>query len=506
MKKMKRTIVCVALAALTAASVFAFSGCDQTKEVINAYDIAVKNGFVGTEEEWLLSLHGANGTDGESLNIYDLYEAAKNSEQGYQGDILQFIKDYVNGDIYMLPENNDTQMIAKNVLSSVRVCCAFKQSVSWFDNNRIPKVSGSSGSGVFIDYGFNKNGGSAYLITNYHVVYDAKADTKNGISNCIYLYPYGSLSSFTVGDINKDEYLDDVNGDGVRDEKDQGDMKGYGIRATFVGGAMDYDIAVLKVEGSEYLKTSECEPVKFAKPNDLTVGEKAFAIGNANGQGISVTQGVVSVDSEYINMSALDNRDTNSDGYVDGVSFRVLRTDAAINHGNSGGGLFNAKGELIGITNAKNVENETDNMGYALPIAQVQYLVGNILSNVEKGVGGYATRAMLGVTTSIQQSKTELVDGKLVVKETVAIASYGGTSTAAKNKLLIGDVFKSMTLKDPSDRTKEKTFDINRQFEINDLLLTVRKGDKVTFTVLREGKEKQVEITFDKDEYFVKYA
>jgi hypothetical protein len=62
--------------------------------------------------------------------------------------------------------------------------------------------------------------------------------------------------------------------------------------------------------------------------------------------------------------------------------------------------------------------------------------------------------------------------------------------------------------KDPKIRmqTKEKTFEINRQFEINDLLLTVRKGDKVIFTVLREGQEKQVEITFNKDDYFVKYA
>ena len=71
-----------------------------------------------------------------------------------------------------------------------------------------------------------------------------------------------------------------------------------------------------------------------------------------------------------------------------------MRTDAPINHGNSGGGLYNAQGELIGITNAKNVEDETDNMGYALPITQVEYLVKNMLDN-----GGYVSRAMLGITT-----------------------------------------------------------------------------------------------------------
>ena len=93
-----------------------------------------------------------------------------------------------------------------------------------------------------------------------------------------------------------------------------------------------------------------------------------------------------------------------------------------------------------------------------------------------------------------------------MVKETVTIAQYGGTSTAAKNKLLIGDIFQKVTLKDPTDRTQMKTFEVNRQFEINDLLLTVRKGDKVVFTVLRDGVSTEVEIVLHKDEYFVKYA
>jgi len=506
MNKIKKMAVSLILSATAVAAPVSLNGCSQPQEIINAYDIAVKNGFVGTEAEWLLSLRGADGEDGENLNIYDLYEAAKASETGYDGDILQFIKDYIDGEVFVLPDNNATDIIAKNVASSVSVYCAFRQPVNWYDNTKIPKVSGSAGSGVIIDYGFNKEGGSAYVITNYHVVYSATADTENKISDCIYLYPQGALNYFTDGDLTGDNYLDDVNQDGVKNKDDQGDMDGNGIRATFVGGAMDYDIAILKIEGSDYLKESVCEPVSFAKPNDLTVGEKVFAVGNSNGEGISVTQGVVSVDSEYIDMSALDGRDTNGDKLVDGVSFRVLRTDAAINHGNSGGGLFNAKGELIGITNAKNVEDETDNMGYALPIAQVSYLMHNILENVEQGIGGYATRAMLGVMTSIESSKAEFVDGKLVVKETVAIAQYGGTSSAAKNKLLIGDIFQKVTLKDPENRTQTKTFEINRQFEINDLLLTVRKGDKVVFTVLRDGVSTDVEIVFDKDEYFVKYA
>ena len=347
------------------------------------------------------------------------------------------------------------------------------------------------------------------------MIYNGASDAKDGISDCIYVYPYGAINYFTDGDKDGDGKLDDINGDKIRDEKDQGDINvkspnksGQGMRATFVGGAMDYDIAILKVEGGKYLRDNDVIPATLGDSNQVVVGEKTYAIGNANGQGISVTTGLVSVDSEYIAMSALDGRDTDRDGEADAVSYRVMRTDAAINHGNSGGGLFNATGELIGITNAKNVENETDNMGYALPITQVKYLLGNILWNVENRIGNYATRAMLGVQTSIE-SRQMLRDektGRIVIKEEIALASFAGTSTAAKDKLQIGDVFKAMTLKDPDDRTKTKTFAIERQFEVNDLLLTVRKGDKVVFTVLREGKEENLEITFDNDGYFVKYA
>ena len=75
----------------------------------------------------------------------------------------------------------------------------------------------------------------------------------------------------------------------------------------------------------------------------ITVGERVNAIGNAAGGGISVTEGILSVDSEIISVK--------DDDIVQ--SYRVMRVDAAINSGNSGGGLFDSSGELIGIVNAK---------------------------------------------------------------------------------------------------------------------------------------------------------
>ena len=70
------------------------------------------------------------------------------------------------------------------------------------------------------------------------------------------------------------------------------------------------------------------------------------------------------------------------------MTFRVMRTDAAINGGNSGGALFNAQGKLIGIPNAKTMTDGIDNMGYALPIDRVKSVVENVLDNATASKAG----------------------------------------------------------------------------------------------------------------------
>ena len=483
-KKFFQKAICGVLAAV---SLFAFAACDANKEIINAYDVAVKNGFQGTEAEWLQSLKGANGSDGEDLDIEAIYEAAK--KNGYEKDFLAFLKEYFADVDLSVQENNDVKTIAKNVSSVVSICCAFQTTTvvsnGWLGSKEVTTPSAAEGSGVIID--LNKQAGNALIITNYHVLYSKGSDGEKGISECIYVYPYGAREYFSGGQT-------DVNKDGKLDGKDQGDFGGDGVRASFVGGAMDYDIAILKVEGSSYFQTSAVSAASLGNSNEVVVGEKVYAIGNSNGEGISVTSGVVSVDSEYIAMSALDGRDLDNNGSADGVTFRVMRTDAAINHGNSGGALFNAKGELVGITNAKNVDDETDNMGYALPITQVKYIAENILAN-----GGVVKRATLGVMIYVSASDTRWSEkGVLEVVEEITVSDVD-TGVAASGKLKVGDVIKSITI---ANITTEAT----RRFYINDLLFTVRKGDKVVVKVLRDGQEKSVEILFDKDAYFTVFA
>ena len=480
---MKKLIKRVAVACLAAVAAFGLVGCKE--KVISAYDIAVKNGFVGTEKEWLASLEGADGKDAEKIDIQDLYEAAK--ADGFQGSMSDFIKEYFSLDVN---ENNDTEIIANNVSSVVSVCCAFIETTTSLSalggTTKSLNASGSMGSGVIID--LDKKNGNALIVTNYHVLYNGDADAENGISECIYLYPYGARNYFTTGADVRGK-LTDVNKDGKKDGNDQGDFGGDGIRAQFVGGAMDYDVAILEISGSEYLKESVATEAKLGDSNAVTVGEKVFAIGNANGEGISVTSGIVSVESETIQMGALDDS-------TRAVSYRVIRTDAAINHGNSGGALFNAFGELIGITNAKNVEDETDNMGYALPITLVKYLCENIQDN-----GGVVQRAMLGVNLLTEEISVALDEnGKLAVREKIVITQSGQFGTASYGKLKLRDIFRWISINDGEQ------FEITRQYHISDLLLTVRKGDKVTLGMIRDGSEITVEIVYDKDAYFTTYA
>lgn len=459
--------VCAVFCALACAIGFASCGGK------SAYEIAVENGKTGaqTEAEWIESLKGANGKDGENLDIIAVYEAAR--ANGYQKDLLSFIKEYLSVD---LRENNDVKTIANNMTSVVSIYCYYQRAYSsgggfWGQTQMSTKYEIAAGSGVVIDV--NKEAGNALILTNYHVLYDAEAND-GSFADGVYLYPYGAYRVFNPSE-NK---------------------FGDGLKATYVGGAMDYDVALVKVEGSELVKNGLLTAAEIGSSDDLAVGEKVYAVGNPDGAGMAVTNGIVSVASEYIDISALDNRDEDRDGYVDTVDYRVIRTSAAINGGNSGGGLFDADGKLIGIVNAKNVGEETDNMGYALPISQVMPLVENILDN-----GGVAKAAKFGIYVAINESSAYVrEDGTLGIKETFCVTQtmMGG---AAFKKLSVGDTFKWMQI-----GNGEKV-EFIREYQLHDELLKIRKGDVVKVGILNsEGNEETVEITFDKDAYFTAYA
>ena len=291
----------------------------------------------------------------------------------------------------------------------------------------------------------------AYIITNYHVVYDASSNSNNGISEDIKVYIYGS------------------------------EIEENAIEATYVGGSLYYDIAVLRIEDGEILKNSSVRAVEISDSDNVTVGDNAIAIGNAQGYGISASFGIVSVDSEYITMTAADGKTS--------VSFRVMRIDTAVNSGNSGGGLYDDKGNLIGIVNAKIVEDGVENIGYAIPSNVAGYIAENIIDYCYDKDTQRVQRALLGLKVSTSNSKAvyDSQTGRFEIKETVSVYEVNDNSLS-DGVLKVGDVLQSVVL-------REEITEITRQHHVIDMMLDVRVGDIVTFNILRDGEEKSVSIT-----------
>ena len=132
---MKRKFIFVLSVITLFACVFCFTGCEE-EQAKSAYDIAVENGYELSETEWLESLKGKDGQDGKdgvdgvngingqdgkdnTLSVNDYYEAAK--ENGYEGDMLDFIKTCLSVEL-----TDDKYNVSKNLLSSVSIVCGFQ--------------------------------------------------------------------------------------------------------------------------------------------------------------------------------------------------------------------------------------------------------------------------------------------------------------------------------------------------------------------------------------------
>ena len=307
----------------------------------------------------------------------------------------------------------------------------------------------SRGSGVI--YSIDKERGDAYIITNYHVVYSKGADTENDISDDIKCFLYGQ-------------------------EYDK-----YAVNASFVGGSMAYDIAVLKVSSSDVLRESKAVAAEFEDSNKVSILDTAIAIGNPEGLGISATVGAVNVESEYINMRSLDKT-----GYI---SVRVLRIDTPVNSGNSGGGLFNSDGKIIGIVNAKVTDETVDNIAYAIPSNVAKYVTENIIYyNDLDPKNDSVNRLLIGVEVAVESAgvRYDEATGRVYKYEEVVVSKItsGG---ACDGKLLAGDVIKSVTI----DGVK---YEITRTFNVIDVMLTARRESSVVFSIERDGAVLEVSI------------
>ncbi|MBE6690034.1 MAG: trypsin-like serine protease [Ruminococcaceae bacterium] len=220
------------------------------------------------------------------------------------------------------------------------------------------------------------------------------------------------------------------------------------------------DIAVIKIQPQETLTVA-----KLGYSGALALGEEVIAIGNPLGElGGTVTNGII---------SALEREIT-----VDGMSMTLIQTNAAINSGNSGGGLFNLAGELIGVVNAKYAAEGVEGLGFAIPIdtaaVSINYLLqlGYMPGIPDLGVELIAETARVNGGSWVRMPYVSSASEGSLLKQGDFIHSFNGTTVVV------------------SAYTGESPLDL-----LEDLLRSCAVGDTVALGVIRDGVTQTVNIT-----------
>ena len=214
------------------------------------------------------------------------------------------------------------------------------------------------------------------------------------------------------------------------------------VEGTIKGTYSSYDLAVVSVAVSD-IPEDTLSQIKVATLGDsdaTVVGEAAIVIGNAMGYGISVTNGIISAKDREVSI-------TDDDGNV--VTNSLLQTNAAVNPGNSGGALLNAKGEVIGIVSAKLADESVEGMGYAIPISTAWEIIEQMVDNdvVSELDASYLGIAGKDITSDMSEQYNipvgvyvaQVVSGsgaeKAGIEEKDVITSFNGRTVTSVNTL-----------------------------------------------------------------------
>jgi serine protease Do len=259
--------------------------------------------------------------------------------------------------------------------------------------------------------------------------------------------------------IDKDGYI--VTNNHVIENADQIKVKLADERefeAELVGRDPNTDLALIRIKDA-----SDLVPLKLGNSDDLSVGSWVVAVGSPFGLEQTVTAGIVSAKGRALGSGPYDD---------------FIQTDASINPGNSGGPLLNMDGEVVGINTA--IVANGQGIGFAIPISMAQGVVDQLQAH------GSVTRGWMGV--SIQDLSPEL-------------AEYYGIKD--KKGVLVAQVFEG----DPADKAGIKANDvivevdgksIESSRELTKTIANIEVGKKTTITLLRDGKEKRVNVKIAK--------
>ncbi len=237
------------------------------------------------------------------------------------------------------------------------------------------------------------------------------------------------------------------------------------------------DVAFVKVSDT---KGKTLKVAKIGDSSKSQVGEKVVAIGNALGEfQNTVTSGIISGYGR--NITAGGNGSASED-LTD-----LIQTDAAINEGNSGGPLVNLSGEVIGMNTAITSSSTGQSLGFAIPINDIKAQIDSVLST------GKIQRAYLGVRYQTITDRYAFVYN-LPVKRGAYLAPSDTASTSAIVKDSPAD---KAGLKEKDIITKINDKDIDEKNDLASILGSFKAGDKVTLTILRDGKEQTLDATLE---------
>lgn len=238
---------------------------------------------------------------------------------------------------------------------------------------------------------------------------------------------------------------------------------GESYSAQIVGSDAANDIAVIKIDAKDLTTAT------IGDSSTVDVGDLAVAIGNPLGQlGGTATTGII---------SALDRTLD-----VEGTTLTLMQTDAAINGGNSGGGLFNSKGELIGIVESKASAVGVEGLAFALPINTVSPIINDLIENGGNAQTANATPAVGVVISDVSEEN----------------AQYYGLESAG---VYIAQVTGENAMKagfQPEDRIV--SFNGKEIKDSNSFITLVRKckvGDTVTIVVSRKGQQIEIKTVLE---------
>jgi S1-C subfamily serine protease len=250
---------------------------------------------------------------------------------------------------------------------------------------------------------------------------------------------------------------------------------GTSFPAGLVGQDPSNDIAVLRIEAPE----DELQPITLGDSADLKVGQKIHAIGNPFGLERTMTVGIIS--SLNRTLKSRNSRTIKN----------IIQIDAALNRGNSGGPLLDSRGRLVGMNTAiASSTGENTGVGFAIPVNTIKRVVPQLIEF------GQVTRPTLGISRVLQRE-----DGLVI-----AVLTPGGPAEQAglrgfrliRTRTRRGPYMYEQTQIDQSYADMIIGIDGQRIRTVDEMLTLVEQkkpGEKVVVSVVREGRQTDVEVT-----------